>query len=270
MLFETVGVGKMSAGLIGYTGFVGATIARQHSFDSLYNSRNIQEIAGKKFDLLVCAGAPGAKWLANKEPERDRASLEALQSNLSRCKADRLLLISTIDVYPAPEKVDEYSDINIEALQPYGRNRLLLEQFIASQFKNSFIVRLPALFGLGLKKNFIFDMLNNNCLDWTHFESLFQFYDLGRIWTDCQLQLDAGLPKANYATAPVMCAEVARKCFGASFANKTEKPPVQYDMHTCHATVFGGKGKYIADSEAVLNGLSEFVKSERIRNKGAP
>ena len=41
--------------LIGYTGFVGMNILQQKPFMFLYNSKNIEEIKGKEFDLIVCS-----------------------------------------------------------------------------------------------------------------------------------------------------------------------------------------------------------------------
>jgi hypothetical protein len=48
----------MAKALIGYTGFVGTTLMKQTQFDDFYRSTNISDIKGKKFDLVVCAGAP--------------------------------------------------------------------------------------------------------------------------------------------------------------------------------------------------------------------
>jgi hypothetical protein len=59
----------MSSALIGHTGFVGGNLRRQGSYDELYNSKNIESIAERSFDLVVSAGAPAAKWIANREPE---------------------------------------------------------------------------------------------------------------------------------------------------------------------------------------------------------
>ena len=50
-----------SNALIGYTGFVGTALARQHDFDAFYNSKNIETIKGEHFNLVVCAGAYGLK-----------------------------------------------------------------------------------------------------------------------------------------------------------------------------------------------------------------
>ena len=49
------GAGVRSA-LIGHTGFVGGNIAANAQFTDCYNSKNIAEIRGKSYDMIVCAG----------------------------------------------------------------------------------------------------------------------------------------------------------------------------------------------------------------------
>src|SRR4051812_17314801 len=137
--------------LIGYTGFVGSTLLSQTSFDALYRSTNIDEIRGREFDVLLCAGAPAAKWKANKEPEADRANLAGLVSRLETVKADRAVLISTVDVYAEPRGVDEATLVVPDPAQAYGANRFWLEQEFACIFGSSaHVMRLPGLFGKGL------------------------------------------------------------------------------------------------------------------------
>ena len=63
--------------LVGYTGFVGSNLLKQHPFQHLYNSKNISDIAGKSFDLLVFSGAQAVKWWANQNPEEDRAKIQS-------------------------------------------------------------------------------------------------------------------------------------------------------------------------------------------------
>ena len=79
----------MSTALIGYSGFVGQTLLRAASFDHLYRSTNIQDITGHSFDLVVCAGAPAQKWLANKEPAADARSIDSLMDCLRTIQASR-------------------------------------------------------------------------------------------------------------------------------------------------------------------------------------
>src|SRR5687768_17147850 len=111
----------MKRGLIGHTGFVGSNLARQTRFDATYNSSNIDTIAGEEFDLLVCSGVRAEKWIANANPEQDRAGIERLMSALKTVKAKQFILISTVDVFLTPIEVDESSVVETEKLHPYGK-----------------------------------------------------------------------------------------------------------------------------------------------------
>lgn len=147
-------------GLLGATGFVGSALLRQTSFDACFNSRNVAEIEGQSFSTLVCAAAPGSMIEANKAPERDLAQIHGLIERLSKVRAERFILISSIAV------LSDFAGQHVESTQSfqetlaYGRHRRELEAFIEDHFSDSLIVRLPALFGRGLRKNFIFDLMN--------------------------------------------------------------------------------------------------------------
>ncbi len=62
--------------LVGYTGFVGGTLHRARSFDVLINSKNADDLRGGDFDLVIHAGVPAVKWIANKDPAADRAAID--------------------------------------------------------------------------------------------------------------------------------------------------------------------------------------------------
>ncbi|HEX4414791.1 MAG TPA: hypothetical protein VH107_14245 [Lacipirellulaceae bacterium] len=252
----------MRSGLVGYTGFVGGTLRRQRSFDAEYNSKNIRSIAREHFDLLICAGAPAEKWKANANPEQDRECLALLTSSLQQCTADRVILISTVDVYADPQNVDETTLIVAESLQPYGRHRFELECSVADHFPNTYVVRLPGLFGTGLKKNLIFDLLAGK-LDWTDHRSLLQFYDLSRLWDDLQIAVSANLRLVNFATEPVSAADVAKRCFDLDYTTTRDQPPPLYDMRTKHANAFGGRGHYLYDAEETFRRIRQFVAEQR-------
>ena len=150
----------MKIGLVGHSGFVGSNLKEQCAFGALYNSKNIREIEGEAFDLIVCAAAPATMWLANKEPDADRANIDLLFSSLAKANAQAIVLISTIAVYAdAAKPVDEAAQ-DYEQETPYGRHRRLLEERVSDAFETSLVMRLPALWGNHLKKNFIFDIIN--------------------------------------------------------------------------------------------------------------
>lgn len=146
--------------LVGSTGFVGGNFAKQHHFDHTYHSTDIENSYGTKPDLLVYAGVRAEKFMANAHPDEDLASIKDAIHNIEMINPKRLVLISTIDVYPEPRNVDEDSFIDPEKVEPYGKHRLYLENWVRSNISNSSIIRLPALFGPGLKKNFVSDLIN--------------------------------------------------------------------------------------------------------------
>ena len=146
--------------LVGYTGFVGSNLASSNPFDVKVNSKNVSQAFDNSFDLVVYAGVRAEKHIANKHPEYDREIIQQAIDNINRIKCDKFVLISTIDVYPYPENVNEQSDIDNSVLQPYGANRYYLEQWVRANVKDALIIRLPALYGENLKKNFIYDMIN--------------------------------------------------------------------------------------------------------------
>lgn len=145
--------------LVGYTGFVGTNLSHSYKFDKLYNSKNIEEAFGTNPDLLVYSGVRAEMFLANKFPEQDRAIIDNAIKNIIKINPKFVVLISTISVYDQWVEIDETNDIKTERLLPYGVNRLYLEQWVEQNFSNHLILRLPALYGLNIKKNFIYDLI---------------------------------------------------------------------------------------------------------------
>jgi nucleoside-diphosphate-sugar epimerase len=252
----------MTAALIGHTGFVGGNLREQYRFDAYFNSSNIEDIAGADFDLVVCAGAPAAKWKANQDPAGDRACLDRLWKALARVRAREVILISTVDVYGHPDGADE--DVPPSGATPYGLHRLELEQNIAARF-DTLVVRLPALFGPGLKKNAIYDLLHDNHIDKIDSRAVFQFYDVRGLWADIQTARRAGLRLVHFATEPTSMAEVARVGFGRAFHNEVVTHPPCYDFRTKHAELFGGTRGYMYTKGQVLARLAYFVAAETRR-----
>lgn len=100
------------------------------------------------------------KYLANHDPGKDMEMIEQAEKNIEEISPEKLVLISTIDVLKDPRGQDENSQVDLENLQAYGYNRYQLEKWVREHYPNSLIVRLPALFGKNIKKNFIYDFIN--------------------------------------------------------------------------------------------------------------
>lgn len=254
----------MTTALIGYTGFVGGNLDAQTDFTHKYNTSNINEIDGREFDLVVSAATYAEMWKINQDPEGDLAQINGLIEHLRTVKAGKFVLISTVGVYKSPNGADEDTALEADGLPPYGANRIVLEDFVRSNF-DSLIVRLPGLFGDGLKKNVIFDLLNNNMVEKIHSQGVYQYYNLGNIWQDIQTALDGGLELVNFATEPVRTDELAAYCFGLQdFDQKPEGvKPAFWDMHSKHAELYGGTVPYLYNRQQVLDDVKAFVARQR-------
>ncbi|MDD2685712.1 MAG: hypothetical protein PHY62_06105 [Gallionella sp.] len=252
----------MSNTLIGFSGFVGSTLLKQASFASLYRSTNIGEIAGNSFDIVVCAGAPAQKWIANRDPEADREKIEGLIAHLKSMTCKTFILISTVDVFKNPQGVDEATVVDEIGLHAYGSNRRLLEKFVENHFPNHLIVRLPGLVGPGLRKNVIFDFLNDNNLHAIDSRGIFQFYPMVNLWYDIQTALNAGLKLVHLTAEPVSVADVSAQGFGKPFEQAQANSPAVYDMRTRYAKLFGTSGLYQYSRRETIQAVRAYAQSE--------
>ncbi|MBI3465256.1 MAG: NAD(P)-dependent oxidoreductase [Planctomycetes bacterium] len=252
----------MSTALIGHTGFVGQNLASQRAFGDCFNSRNISSICGRSYDLVVCCGVRAEKWKANQEPAADWAGIQALIECLQTVEAQQFILISTVDIYAAPVDVDEDSPPDLERATPYGRHRYWLEQWVEERFP-TLTVRLPGLFGPGLKKNVVYDLVHGHCLEQIHSDARYQFYGLEHVWRDIETARRAGLRRINIATEPVSVEEVARGVFGLEFRQAPHDRPARYDFRSRHAAIYGGNGGYLYTKAAVLDCMRQFVCDHR-------
>lgn len=248
--------------LIGYSGFVGTTLLRQRRFDALYRSTNIDEIVGKTFDSVVCAGAPAQKWLANKDPAGDIKKINNLIEKLKTISCQKFILISTVDVFKDPVNVDETTSIETEGLHAYGAHRYYLEQFVSKQFPDNLIVRLPGLVGPGLKKNIIYDFLHKNNILQIESRSIFQFYPMINLWYDINIALQHKLSLIHLTAAPISVADIAQHSFGFEFCNHIQDKPGYYDMKSCHSHLFTNDHDYQYNRRESLMAIRAYAQSE--------
>lgn len=253
----------MKSALIGYTGFVGSNLAKQHKFDDLYNSKNIEDIKGKKYDLVVSAGAKADRNEANQNPKEDWKGIKRLIDALSETKIKQLILVSTIDVYPNKVGVSENTRIKLRDLkEAYGRNRYKLELFVRKQFPKSIIIRFPNLIGIGLKKNFVYDLINNSGLDSRHKDSILQYYNLKNIWRDIQVALKNNINLINFSVEPITAHDIAYFSAGLNFQNVTKKPPQFFNFRSKYASLYRSSDDYLYHRTEILRDIKKLIKRE--------
>lgn len=303
--------------LVGSTGFVGGNLLAKHTFAAECHSSDITAQYGTRPDLCVYAGVPAAMFLANADPEADLAVMCAARENIRQIAPKRLVLISSIAVLADSRGVYEDSPAqDTEALPAYGKNRLQLERWVREDFPDALIVRLPALYGAGIRKNFLFDLhtitpamlrpekyselaaksplvksaytladngfykltgtadpaalraffaANDfNALAFTDARSRYQFYNLGRLWSDMEAARAADVKLLHLCTPPVSAAEVYTAVTGkADWHNELPKPPFDYDLRSRHAALLGGSGDYLCTKQQELDDITRFMRSWR-------
>jgi sugar phosphate isomerase/epimerase len=252
----------MSA-IVGYSGFVGLNLLKHVKFDYLYNSKNFKDAKNKTFDTMYFCGIPAVKWYANKNPHEDIGIIIEIKNILKTIQVNRFILISTIDVYEDSDvNVDEDYDC-VEVLNNhYGRNRLFFEFFIRKTFTTHHIIRLPALFGKGLKKNIIYDLMNSNQIENIPLNSSFQWYDLEWLNTDIDKIVDNNLPICNLFTEPIPTIKILN-LFDNPSCNMDKT--IKYNIRTKYSKLFNcSKNGYVRSADEVETSIKRFVKFAKI------
>lgn len=257
--------------LVGSTGLVGQNLQQVRDFGLAVHRANVHEIRGAKADLLVCAALPAAKWVANANPVADKRNAETLLSNLGKTHARRAVLISTIDVYSPPVDCDELDPPNQSQEEAYGANRAWFEIEFASIFPCCSVIRLPGLISKNLRKNLVYDLMNNRIdqLKKTNRNSTFQFMNLDNLGSIIETVLAYDTPILNIVSEPVTAGDVA-KVFGYELG--ISAPVVAYnvmsrfvlaDEDESERQLQSPQGGYQYSREEILNTLTELRRSPK-------
>jgi sugar phosphate isomerase/epimerase len=267
-------------GIVGYTGFVGLNLQQFYKFDMFYNSKNFHEASNMHFDVLFFCGIPAVKWYANKNPDEDFVVIESIKSILNTITCGKIILISTIDVYELTNNdlinviLNEDYDCNYAVNHTYGKNRYLFEQYVCNNFQNHHIVRLPALFGKGLKKNILYDLIHNNQIQNIPINSSFQWYNLDRLKKDIDIIVKNDIKICNVFSESLETAKIVSlfdKIHGTKYSFEIEyfgnnnNNIVKYDVLTKYSELFDSTiHNYICDKDVVLHDIEQFLIYEKI------
>lgn len=106
-----------------------------------------------------------------------------------------------------------------------------------------------------------FRNLSFSALNFTDSRSVYQFYNLERLWRDIQTALKEGITLWHPAAEPVSVKELYQYLTGREFINELDGIPADYDYKTIHDSVFGGSNGYICSKEDVLRDIKKFTES---------
>ena len=104
-----------------------------------------------------------------------------------------------------------------------------------------------------------FKSVGFSALNFTDSRSIYQFYDLSRLWGDIQRALEANITLWHPATEPVSAGELYQYLTGEEFVNILDGTPAYYDYKTIYADIFGGKSGYISNKATVMDSIRKFV-----------
>lgn len=141
-------------GVVGANGFFGRALCKNvKDFDLnlvAITKENYSSLKSDKYDFLVNSAMPSTKYWALNNPYSDFQQTVCLTADLVyNWNCDKIVQISTMSA----NEIDSH---------PYGINKRAAE--IITSYKNSLIVRLGSLYGEGLRKGPLYDLLNNNKL----------------------------------------------------------------------------------------------------------
>jgi hypothetical protein len=248
--------------LLGSTGLVGSTLLKSRYFDYCYNTKNFQEFENntKDGDDIVLCCLPAAKWLVNKNVNLDLKNIFSIVDKLSNYTYNSVILISTIDIYnDSPLESNEFYSPNIKSLN-YGSNRYLFELLLQQNIKtnNLKIFRLPALFNNLIKKNILYDLINNYNLESININSLYQWYNLDNLSNDIEryMQIFPDQRIFNLFTEPIHTKDIASLFPYDHKIYRHNETIIRYDYHTAFG---GGNTNYIQNKEKVLTEIKKFT-----------
>lgn len=143
--------------IIGADGFVGKALTnvfiqseQYEVFQVVRNNYESIKAQKKKFDLIIHSAMPSKRWWAANNQLKDfDASVRLTADILYNWEFNKIALISSVSA-------------RLQTSHPYGRHKHLAEVLVSDHSAENVVFRLGGLYGEGLEKGVIFDMINGN------------------------------------------------------------------------------------------------------------
>jgi hypothetical protein len=127
--------------------------------------------------------------------------------------------------------------------------------YVAERFPGCHtIVRLPGLFGTGLKKNALYDLLYGNNIQGICLDSEFQWYDIGDLYDDLETWMGCGVTLIQPVSAPVSMRSIVRRFFPQLESACVGTQAVSYKLTSTYN---------VCSAECILNKMGHYIGFER-------
>jgi len=245
----------MAISLVGYSGFIGQQLMKDYGREigNIYNSKNIKHLGDMAHDTLIIAAPSATKWQANKNPKEDLAKVSKLINALKDVQAKEVIHISTCDVFDYSKGNRNFELDETFSDQPYSKHRRLLEDAVKGL--NYRILRLPTVYGQGMKKNIFFDLITKNYdyLDTVNPHNQLQWINVDLVQQMIGFVQTQDIKVLNCATQPITNQEVF-DLFKYKSKNYAEKAEIVYDMKTTY-----NHWNYLISKKDVLEDMRVFI-----------
>lgn len=246
--------------IIGNTGLIGKTLCEKEQFDMMFNSKNIQDfelLCPDNCDLYLCC-LPAEKWKINLNPFDDIKNIINIVNIIRNKKFNNIYLFSTIDVYSGSLPMSNESTTPPVLSLDYGSNRRMFEIIVGKEltFNSLKIIRLPGLYGKYIKKNILFDILNDNNLDKININSSYQWYNLEDLSQDLSIIKDSKDNIFNLFPEPVNTSDILSSIGVGELGFFGE--PIRYNFCTDKK-----KSGYWNTKEYVISNIERFFNENR-------
>jgi hypothetical protein len=220
--------------LIGSNGTIGKSLLDNQKFNAVFNSDNLIQMTGQKFDLVICAAPSGNRLAINRAQTQDFEDCVNIANTLAKCNIQQLVLISSVDVETAPDSI-------------YGHNRAWLEQQLISAH-TTHVLRLGTLIGKHIKKNVLFDLKHGLFLNLLDRDAELQWCILDDLSQQISKRL-SDLPGVyNIVSEPVKNSQIINRFFPHLAAEKT------------HSTVRYNQQPYVYTKEHIFAAMEQYLK----------
>ena len=253
----------MEIGIIGANGMIGQNINEQYSNISNVSKitrENFTESANKKYNILFVTAADARKYWVNQNPHYDLKHLCNLAEGIKNYTFEKLVLISSIDVYNQVEnKGDEKTLLKFEN-PSYGDNRLFLELLLKSEFQNKLhIIRLQGIIANNLKKNPLYDLKFKNELYKINKNNILQFYPISKLKQDIDLCIMNEINLANISCEPIKLSEIFIKYYPHLLSQADDnKPQANYDVKSIYSETLLNKKDYWIPKDDIFKAIEDY------------
>lgn len=152
--------------VLGANGFVGSNLVKHFGNCVSVTKENYDESVGLKTDVFINANGNSSKILPQKNPIKDfDLTVRNTLRSVIDFQYDLYIYISSCEVYGnLPGDTREETLINPSKITRYALSKYLAECIVKQYCKNWLIIRLNGPIGLGLKKGYLYDILNKEQL----------------------------------------------------------------------------------------------------------